>query len=185
LGFNYKVEYKQGKHNKVVDALSRTTHSSELMAISTVIPSWITQVLQSYENDTKCSGMITKLSVNTEALPNVTLVKGLLRYKGRLLIGSSGNLRTQLLQSFHNSALGGHLGERATYQRLKLHFYWHQMKKQVTEYVKICPTCQKNKAEHVPYQDYSNLYPFLNRLGLTFPWTLWKGCQNPTIRMSS
>lgn len=169
----------------MVDALSRTTHSSELMAISTVIPSWITQVLQSYENDTKCSGMITKLSVNTEALPNVTLVKGLLRYKGRLLIGSSGNLRTQLLQSFHNSALGGHLGERATYQRLKLHFYWHQMKKQVTEYVKICPTCQKNKAEHVPYQDYSNLYPFLNRLGLTFPWTLWKGCQNPTTRMSS
>jgi hypothetical protein len=53
LGFNYKVEYKQGKHNKVADALSRATYSYELMAISTVVPSWISQVLQSYENDTK------------------------------------------------------------------------------------------------------------------------------------
>jgi hypothetical protein len=41
LGFSYTVEYKQGKANKVVDALSRATHSSDCMAISTVIPQWI------------------------------------------------------------------------------------------------------------------------------------------------
>jgi hypothetical protein len=135
----------------VADALYKATHSSELMAISTVVPSWISQVLQSYENDTKCSEMVTKLNVDPLALPLVTLINGLLRYKGRLFIVSSGNMRTQLLHSFHNSPLGGHSSERATYQRLKLHFHWTVMKQQVAEYVKISPTYQKNKVEHVPY----------------------------------
>jgi hypothetical protein len=120
------------------------------MAISTVVPSWISQVLQSYENDTKWPKIVTKLGVDPLALPHVALINGLLRYKGRLFIGSSGNLRTQLLHNFHNYPLGGHSCERATNQRLQLHFHWPKMK-QVTDYVKISPTCQKNKAERVPY----------------------------------
>lgn len=40
LGLNYKITYKQGKENRVADALSRATHSKihELQAISTLIP---------------------------------------------------------------------------------------------------------------------------------------------------
>lgn len=60
-------------------------------------------------------------------------------------------MRTQLLHSFHQSALGGHSGERATYQRLKPVFYWPRMKQNVSGYVKQCPTCQKNKSENSPY----------------------------------
>jgi hypothetical protein len=47
--------------------------------------------------------------------------------------------------------LGGRSGERATYQRLKSIFYWNKMHRQVKEYVKSCPICQKNKSEHTPY----------------------------------
>jgi hypothetical protein len=151
MGFNYKIEYKQGKLNKVADALSRATHSTQLMVVTTIVPSWINQVLQSYEQDPHCSDMITKLTIDPQAIPNMSFSKGLLRYKGRMYIGSNGNLQQNLLESFHNSALGGHSGERATYQRLKLHFYWPRMKQLVTEFVKICPVCQKNKSEHVPY----------------------------------
>jgi hypothetical protein len=38
LGFNYTVEYKKGNTNKVADTLSRATHSTECLAITTAIP---------------------------------------------------------------------------------------------------------------------------------------------------
>lgn len=51
----------------------------------------------------------------------------------------------------HSSELGGHSGHRATYQRLKLIFHWPGMKQAVVDYIKQCPVCQINKAEHCKY----------------------------------
>lgn len=84
-------------------------------------------------------------------MPSYSLASGILRYKGKILIGQDTSLRTQLLANFHKSALGGHSGERATYQRLKLVFYWPKLHKNVKDYVKACPVCQKNKSENIPY----------------------------------
>ena len=151
LGYNYKVEYKKGKENKVADALSRVQHTTTVQAISLVVPVWIEQVINTYQDDRACLDLITKLSVDANAVPNFTLQNGILRYKGRVLVGTSGSLKSLLLDIFHKSALGGHSGERATYQRLKLVFYWPKMHHEVKEYVKICPICQKNKSEHTPY----------------------------------
>ena len=69
------------------------------------------------------------------------LQNGILRYKGKVFVGNNGPLRLQLLDNFHKSALGGHSSERATYQRLKLVFYWPRMQQQVKEYVKACAVC--------------------------------------------
>jgi len=151
LGYNYKVEYKKGKENKVADALSRVQHTTTVQAISLVVPVWIEQVINTYQDDRACLDLITKLSVDANAVPNFTLQNGILRYKGRVLVGTSGSLKSLLLDTFHKSALGGHSGERATYQRLKLVFYWPKMHHEVKEYVKICRICQKNKSEHTPY----------------------------------
>lgn len=63
-------------------------------------------------------------------------------------MGTDTNLQQQLKESFHSSALGGHSGERATYHRLKLLFYWPGMKSDISTFVKQCPTCQKNKSEN-------------------------------------
>ena len=145
LGYNYKVEYKKGKENKVADALSRVQHTTTVQAISLVVPVWIEQVINTYQDDRACLDLITKLSVDANAVPNFTLQNGILRYKGRVLVGTSGSLKSLLLDIFHKLALGGHSGERATYQRLKLVFYWPKMHHEAKEYVKIYPICQKKQ----------------------------------------
>jgi hypothetical protein len=116
LGYNYKVEYKKGKENRVDDALSRAPHAQQLLTISSVVPAWIEQVTQSYLQDDHCLELLTKLSVDSTTVPNYTLANGILRHKGKVLVGNNGPLRLQLLDHFHKSALGGHSGERATYQ---------------------------------------------------------------------
>jgi hypothetical protein len=79
------------------------------------------------------------------------MTNGLIKYKGRLYIASSTDLKTNLIQSFHSSALGGHSGDRVTYKKIKALFHWSAIKADATAFIKNCPICQKNKAEHVPY----------------------------------
>ena len=112
---------------------------------------WIEQVAETYTQDPKCMDLITKLSVDTNAAPHYSFKNGILTFKGRVYIGNTDSLKQQLLETFHKSTLGGHSGERATYQRLKLVFHWPNMNQEVKDYIKACPVCQKNKAEHTPY----------------------------------
>lgn len=151
LGYNYKVEYKKGRENRVADALSRVVYKEQLNAIATAIPVWITEIINSYEQDEYCKEMIRKLTVDSQAEPNYTLNGEILRYKNRVIVGANSKLRQQLIMSCHSSSLGGHSGERATYQRLKLLFHWVGLKQVVITFVKECPVCQKNKSEHTPY----------------------------------
>jgi hypothetical protein len=72
LCYNYKVEYKKGKENKVVHALSRAPHS-ELLALTCVIPAWIEQVTTSYTQDQKCLDLITKITVYSNSSPHFSL----------------------------------------------------------------------------------------------------------------
>jgi hypothetical protein len=115
LGYNYKIENKQGKHNQAADALSRRPQEIQVMAISSAVPLWITEVLDSYASNNKCKELEEQLRVATSAVPNFTMVNGIIRYKGKIFIGSTIDHMTRLLESFHNSTLGGHSGERVTY----------------------------------------------------------------------
>jgi hypothetical protein len=71
LGYNYTVEYKKGKENKVADALSRVKHRVLSMFSSSAIPVWITEVIQSYKEDTKCQELMQQLIVESAWNPHV------------------------------------------------------------------------------------------------------------------
>lgn len=119
--------------------------------LSTIVPLWMEQVQDSYTDDPKCLELLTKLSIDPQAVPNYTLQNGILRFKGKIVIGTPTQLQTDLITSFHKSALGGHSGERATTKRLQLIFYWPRMQQHIKDYINQCPVCQKNKSEHIPY----------------------------------
>jgi hypothetical protein len=105
LGYNYTVEYKKGKENKVADALSRMKHNLLTIFSCAAIPVWVTEVTKSYAEDTKCKELIQQLAVVPAFLPNHTFSKGLLRYKNKIYVGSTTDLRTKLITSLHNSEL--------------------------------------------------------------------------------
>ena len=50
LGYNFTVEYKKGKENRVADALSRVKHMISSPSTSFSTPKWISEVVKSYNS---------------------------------------------------------------------------------------------------------------------------------------
>lgn len=141
MGYNFKIEYKQGKSNKAADALSRVKYRLQSLVASAARPAWISEVLASYSQDQKFKDMISQLVTTPADVPNYALQQGILRYKHKIVIGNDKMLRTKLVLALHNSELGGHSGHRATYQRVKLLFHWPGLKQFIVDFIKQCPTC--------------------------------------------
>jgi hypothetical protein len=130
LEFDFSIEYKQGKANTVADALSRkhSTPSDTCLAITAAVPSWMNDVESTYLQDNKCMQLLQELAINPASHTNFTLSFGILRYKNRIVIGNSTDLKEKIFNSFHSSIFGGHSGSRVTYHRFKHLFYWPLMK---------------------------------------------------------
>jgi hypothetical protein len=129
LEFNYTIEYKKGVENVVVDALSRKEQS--VLAISSTIPAWISDIEESYHHDTTYTSLIEQLTVNDQAVPDYSLHSIILRYKGNICVGIHTDLISKILSSLHSSAIGDHSGIKATYQRAKRIFHWPGLKKSI------------------------------------------------------
>jgi hypothetical protein len=69
MGYNYTIEYKRGKENKAVDALSRRPQPDSINAISTAIPLWVNDVQASYTDDRKCKELTEPLHVKPDSTP--------------------------------------------------------------------------------------------------------------------
>lgn len=67
LSYDYKIEYKRSKENKAADALSRVPPNGQLFATTLIIPTWITDVVDSYATDTKCQELESQLRINPQA----------------------------------------------------------------------------------------------------------------------
>jgi hypothetical protein len=129
LGLKYKIIYHQGTNNRVADALSRrpgleldAPHLQlNLVAISTMVPSWLQQVVHGYEQDPSAQKLLQVLATRTDR-GQYTLTNGVIKYKGRISLGSNIVLQQTVMTTLHNSALGGHSGFPVTYRRLKATF---------------------------------------------------------------
>lgn len=126
-------------------------HFFALNAISIAQPVWLQEVLNSYVVDSFAQQLLTELAVGQPNAQGYTLTGGLIRKKGRIWIGANSSLQTKLIAAFHSSAIGGHSGVQATYQRVKKLFIWAGLKESVEEFVQQCVTCQQAKHEHCAY----------------------------------
>lgn len=129
LGLQYKIVYKQGSDNRVADALSRRAQAEgQSLVISIVKPQWCQAVVEGYLQDKEAKELLTKLSLNSSAVPNFELHDGLLKFKGNIWLGNNTTLQQTVISAMHNSAVGGHSGITVTYHRLKQLFSWPRIK---------------------------------------------------------
>lgn len=120
VGLQYHIVYKKGVDNHVADALShKSSYDAHCLPISTSSPQWITEIVDGYMLDPATQSIIAKLAIDFVAVPEFSLHGALLSYKGRLWIGANPTLKQKLIRTFHDTALGAHLGVLVTYMRLK------------------------------------------------------------------
>lgn len=55
----------------------------------------------------------------------------------------------ETIREYHESAVGGHKGVTKTYKRMRQHFYWNTMKKDIQNFIQQCRTCQLKKLVRV------------------------------------
>jgi hypothetical protein len=148
LGLQYKILYKKGPDNKVADALSRQTEPLQLAAISTNTPKWLEIILEGYNQDDQTKQLLTELSLTGSNDKGFTLTDGIIKFKGRIQLGTHTEAHKAVLLALHSSGLGGHSGITATYHKVRELFAWPNMKQYVKDYINACELCAQAKPEH-------------------------------------
>jgi hypothetical protein len=159
VGINYHPE----KANVVADALSRRSHANQLVVKS--IPSKLcdefaklkivanTEVTEMEVGSSLlqeiCRGQPEdeniqeiKCNIKEEKSPGFTEDdQGVLWYKETICVPNIKKLKDKILREAHESAYSIYLEGNKMYHDLKATYWWHGMKRDVTEYVALCDTC--------------------------------------------
>jgi hypothetical protein len=74
--------------------------------------------------------------------------EGVLWYKRMICVPNVKELNDKILREAHESAYSIHPGGNKMYHDLNATYWWYGMKRDVAEYVALCDTYQRVKAEH-------------------------------------
>ena len=95
LEFNFTIQYKKGIRNKAAGALSRLL--PKCMAISAATPVWAEELVDSYHKDPDSLQLLEKLLLKKDhTVSDYSLTAGIIRYKGKNLVGNILELRNKL-----------------------------------------------------------------------------------------
>ncbi|KAG8491253.1 hypothetical protein CXB51_014429 [Gossypium anomalum] len=159
--YDYSIEYHPGKANVVADALSRRAVSDlramfarlslfddgSLLAELQVRPTWVDQIREKQLKDESLvarfqqvkEGGTSEFGLNDE---------GVLCFRGKICVPRDSDLRQSILREAHGGLCAMHPRGNKLYHDLRELYWWPRLKREVTEFVGKCLTCQQVKAEH-------------------------------------
>ena len=111
-------------------------------------PSLLSRVIESQGKDAELVSIRDRVQTGTADEGWVIHTDGSLRYRGRVVVPQSTDLREEILREFHCSLFAVHPGSTKMYRDLRRQYYWSGMKRHVGDFVRRCLTCHQVKAEH-------------------------------------
>ena len=154
-----EVHYHLGKANVVVDALSQKSHhveenplslnDAEVLAHIALTSKLLEQIIREQREDPEEIPHIKKLIAEGRGPHFSVDQQGVVRYKDRLVVPSSEELRRKILSEAHHSKLSIHPGSNKMYHDLRHLYWWYNMKQDITRHVVECDTYGRVNADHM------------------------------------
>jgi len=147
MGYDYEVQYKQGRDNLVADGLSRVFSLQLLtLTLSSISSDLMEAIKTTWTQDPFLQQVIQALEAGQQQ-SHYLWQQGILYRKGKIVVGAVPTVRKQLLQLFHDSPTGGHSGVTVTRKRMASVLYWKGLSKDVRNHIRACVVCQRNKPD--------------------------------------
>ncbi|GKF93557.1 reverse transcriptase, partial [Tanacetum coccineum] len=117
------------------------------MILSTITSDLLQDIKSSYAQDPSLQKTIDQLTQGVMVDSKYQLARGILKRKGKIVVGKDEQLRTTIVQHYHADVMGGHLGTTVTAHRVGALFYWKGLHTIVKKYVRECDVCQRSKSD--------------------------------------
>jgi hypothetical protein len=168
--YDLGINYHPGKANVVADAQSHKKYCNATFAqrmppelrreieylnlgmvnetnvVMEVEPTLEAEIREGQLEDAKLKE-IRQLIWNNKTSDFIEDSQGTLWLGKRICVPNLKPINESILREAHDSAYSIHPDSTKMYKDLKTHYWWYGMKRDIVEYVSLCDTCQRVKAE--------------------------------------
>ena len=151
-------EHRAGKQN-VADPISRRPGQTQTIPISAVTRGKVKPVTITPFQDEIIAGYDSDPWFDQEQnTKHLSKIDDIWMRGTQICVPEHLNLKQRIMYEMHAAPYSGHLGAGNTERNIAQHYWWKNMQKDVIQYVKICPICQRNrKPTHKPHGELLSL----------------------------